>query len=128
MGIARERLSVLLAIAAAAGCASKPHVYEYKHKLGLTLVCADPGSVDTSCRNDKGETVSDLGQVVPRRVVTGPDKNGFLNLVVVQIPACWKRSARELWMRWGEFCETLAHEFCHIDEELSPADCARRFP
>lgn len=114
----------------ASGCASwnKPRVHEFNNELKLTLVCADPASVDTSCRNDNGETISDLGKVIPERVVQGPDSNGFLTVMNIQIPACWKRSARELWMRWGDFCSTLAHEFCHIDNALPDDDCARRYP
>lgn len=107
----------------------QPQVYHYD-KLKLTLVCADPNTLDYNCRGGKhgGMIHDDRGNIYPRAIVSSwPDNNGMMHHATVKIPACWVPALREIWMRWGEFCDTLSHEFCHANGQ-DPRECADKYP
>lgn len=116
----------IVVISLLSGCASfEPKAYFYP-KLGISLVCADENSIDATCRTPGG-TTDDYGRPYPTHTDGWTDKNGFYHSEVIFVPACFKTAAREIWMRWGDWCDTMAHELCHA-EGLDEAYCADHYP
>lgn len=108
------------------GCAGiHPVAYPYP-KLGITLVCADEDSIDRTCRPVGNPTIGDHGQTIPKWY-DWTDSKGLLHFEQLKIPACFKLPEREIWMRWGDWCDTMAHELCHA-EGLEAAYCEDYYP
>lgn len=119
------------------GCAGpQPQVHEYRD-LKLTLVCADPASINRACRDNDGHSTSDSGQPIPRwqwQEAPLGDQDGLAHPAdQPPINACLHGD--ELWMPWGRFCDLLAHELCHWNDAVAgrfglkyQEQCERRFP
>lgn len=117
---------LLLIALAASGCASfQPQAYSYK-KLGISLVCAPETTVDTVCRGS-APLFTDKGKPYPRFYPGYTDRNGFWHQQSVMVPACFKSREREIWMKWGDWCNTMSHELCHA-EGLDNAYCEDHYP
>ena len=117
--------SLLAAIVLLSGCASfRPVAYEYK-SLNLTLVCADEYTIDRICRGG-GNLHTDKGAPYPSSY-DWRDKDGMLHFETVLVPACFRAEGREIWMKWGGWCDTMAHELCHADGQPA-AFCEDNYP
>lgn len=123
-----SRLCWIVALSSLAGCASGSKVYKFPNDLDLTLVCADRNTIDEMCRNKKGPTISDKGEVIPKTGMTKPDQHGLTKVFRVYIPGCASHGDRKLYMPDGPFCQLLSHEFCHLDGVYTDKECAELYP
>jgi hypothetical protein len=115
---------LIFALALTSGCAHwEPVAYRYPH-LDLALVCADEYTIDQVCR--AGGTKSDHGHTIPKGYAW-TDQNGVIHYEDTLVPACFRSQGREIWMKWGPWCDTMSHELAHA-EGLDPAYVEDNYP